>query len=258
MRFLLMACVCLALLCGSVCVAAPVTKAPLTVFAAASTTNALTDIGKLYEAKGHGPVTFSFGSSSTLAKQIENGAPAQVFLSADEGWMNYLEGKSLLHKGSRINLLGNRIVLIGPAKSPVASVAITQNVDLVALLGADGRLAVGDPAHVPVGKYAKAALEQFHLWDAVASRLALAKDVRAGMALVERGEAPLGIVYASDAATSTQVKVVGVFPENSHPPVVYPVAATVQKDVPPALAFIEFLRSDAAKAIWLQYGFEVR
>ena len=258
MRFLLMCSVCFVLLLGSVCFAAPAAEGPLTVFAAASTNNALTDIGKLYEAKGHGSVTFSFGSSSTLAKQIENGAPAHVFLSADEGWMTFLDEKNMLHKGSRTNLLGNRIVLIVPAKSSVRPVTITKNLDIVALLGADGRIAVGDPAHVPVGKYAKAALEHLHLWNTVASRLAPAKDVRAGMALVERGEAPLGIVYASDAATSTQVKVIGVFPENSHPPVVYPVAATVQKDVAPALAFIEFLGSDAAKVIWLHYGFEVR
>ncbi len=185
--------ICFTLLCmAGILIAgySPAGAADITVFAAASTTNALTDISKLYEVAGHGKVTFSFASSSTLAKQIEQGAPADVFLSADLQWMDYLQEKDMLEPGTRADLLGNRVALIVPANSPVKSVNITPDLDLAALLGKDGLLSVGDPAHVPVGIYAKQALEHLKLWPQVEKRIAAAKDVRSGLALVERGESP--------------------------------------------------------------------
>ncbi|MDR0477073.1 MAG: molybdate ABC transporter substrate-binding protein [Desulfobulbaceae bacterium] len=230
----------------------------ITVFAAASTTNALTEIANIYETRGNGRVALSFASSSTLAKQIENGAPADVFLSADAEWMNYLEEKKLLESGSRSGLLGNRLVLIVPASSSVQAVTVSPQLDLVALLGKDGLLSVGDPAHVPVGKYAKAALEYLKLWSQVAGKIAPAKDVRTGLTFVERAESPLGIVYATDAAISDRVRVVEVFPADSHPKIDYPVAAVKGAKSKAALAFIKFLSTPPAKEIWAKYGFAVQ
>ncbi|MCL2790508.1 MAG: molybdate ABC transporter substrate-binding protein [Desulfobulbus sp.] len=232
--------------------------ANLTVFAAASTTNALTEIAKNYEAGGKGNVALSFASSSTLAKQIENGAPADVFLSANAEWMDYLEGKKLLEAESRSDLLGNRIVFIVPASSAVQSITVSPQLDLAAMLGKDGLLSVGDPAHVPVGIYAKAALEHLKLWPQVANRIAPAKDVRAGLAFVERAESPLGIVYASDAVISDKVRIVGTFPKDSHPNIDYPVAAVKTPNSNAARAFIKFLSTPQAKEIWAKYGFEVK
>jgi len=226
----------------------------VTVFAAASTTNALTEITKAYEGK----IALSFASSSTLAKQIEQGAPAGVFLSANTEWMDYLEEKNLLEPGSRLDLLGNRIVFVVPASSAIQTLTVSPKLDLAALLGPDGLLAVGDPAHVPVGQYAKAALENLKLWPQVENRIAPAKDVRAGLVLVERAESPLGIVYASDVAVSDKVRIVGAFPPDSHPNIDYPVAAIKSPDSQAALKFIKFLSSPEAKEIWLKYGFEVK
>ena len=245
-----------ALLCLGVAQAK--TASDITVFAAASTTNALTEIAKIYENGGSGKVALSFASSSTLAKQIENGAPADVFLSADAEWMNYLEERKLLEARSRSNLLGNRIVFIVPVSSAVQALAVSPQLDLVALLGKDGLLSVGDPAHVPVGKYAKAALEHLKLWPQVANRVAPAKDVRAGLALVERAESPVGIVYASDAVISEKVRVVGAFPTDSHPNIDYPIAAIKTPNSSAALAFIKFLSTPQAKGIWAKYGFGVK
>ena len=230
----------------------------ITVFGAASTTNALTAIAKSYEAGGHGNVALAFASSSTLAKQIENGAPADVFLSASAEWMDYLEGKSLLEAGSRSDLLGNRIVLIVPASSAVQTLTVSPQLDLLALLGKDGLLSIGDPVHVPVGTYAKSALEQLKLWPQVENKIAPAKDTRAGLALVERAESPLGIAYASDAVISDKVRVVGAFPTNSHPEIDYPVAAVKGDKSSAALNFIKFLCTPQAKEIWAKYGFEVK
>jgi len=237
---------------------ATATTTDITVFAAASTTNALTEIAKIYESGGSGKVALSFASSSTLAKQIENGAPADVFISADAEWMDYLEGKKLLETGSRSEFLGNRIVLIVPASSAVQPVTVSPQLDLAAMLGKDGLLSVGDPSHVPVGKYAKAALERLRLWPQVKNKIAPAKDVRAGLALVERAESPLGIVYASDAVISNNVRVVGKFPTDSHPNIDYPVAAVKTSKSTAALNFIRFLSTPQAKAIWAKYGFEVK
>ncbi len=230
----------------------------LLVFAAASTTNALGEIGTLYESQGKGHVTFAFASSSTLAKQIESGAPADLFLSADVPWMTYLEEKKRVAPGNRRELLGNRIVLIVPADSPVKLIEIKAGVALTDILGKEGRLSMGDPEHVPAGKYGRKALESLGCWDQVKDRLAPMKDVRAALVMVERAEAPLGLVYATDAAVSRKVRVVGTFPVDSHPPIIYPVAAVSGGKMDAAKAFVAFLKGPEASAIFIKYGFEVR
>lgn len=228
----------------------------VTIFAAASTTNAITDISKLYQDKHNAKVTYSFASSSTLAKQIEQGAPADVFLSADLKWMNYLAEKKSIDLQSRFDLLGNRLVLIAPASATV-KIAISPNTDLAKALGNE-KLAMGDPDHVPVGIYGKQALVKLGMWKDVEPKVARAKDVRAALALVEREEASLGVVYATDAAITKKVKVVAVFPEDSHPPIVYPVALVKDRVTPEAKRFLEFLKSPEAKTIFEKYGFTVR
>lgn len=228
----------------------------LVVFAAASTTDALTEIGALYQQKGFGSIRCSFASSSTLAKQIEQGAPADVFLSANSKWMDFLEEKKLVADGSRADLLRNRITLIVPKESSIKVFDLKEGADVLFLLGKDGKLAVGDPAHVPVGMYGKQALENLKIWDSVKGRIAPMKDVRAGLALVERGEAPLGLVYESDAVVTKKVRVISVFPADSHPEVIYPVAAVTDGQVEDAKTFIEFLGTPESKAIFKKYGFE--
>jgi molybdate transport system substrate-binding protein len=230
--------------------------ASVTIFAAASTTNAITDISKLFAEKNKAKVTHSFASSSTLAKQIEQGAPADVFLSADQKWMNYLAEKQSIVPQSRFDLLGNKIVLIAPASSTL-KITVGPKFDLAKVLGND-KLAMGDPDHVPAGIYGKQALEKLGVWKDVEAKVARAKDVRAALALVERGEAPLGVVYATDAAITKKVKVAGVFPENSHPPIVYPVALVKGKTTPTAKSYLEFLKSPAAKTVFEKYGFSVK
>jgi molybdate transport system substrate-binding protein len=229
----------------------------VTVFAAASTTNAVTEIGRIFTEQNPERFVSSFASSSTLAKQIENGAPADIFISANPQWMDYLDGKHMIEKGTRIDLLSNRIVLIVPADSKVHSVQIGPKFDLLSLIG-DGHLAMGDPDHVPAGIYGKQALETLGVWNAIESRVARSKDVRAALALVERGEAPVGVVYATDAAITDKVRVVGTFPEDSHPPIVYPVGVVAGKLSPAADRFMELLRSPRAKAVFEKYGFTVR
>lgn len=227
------------------------------VFAAASTTNAVTDIAAIYAVRHLGRVTPSFASSATLAKQIENGAPADVFLSANEKWMNYLQEKHLLVKGSRFDLLGNRIVLIVPGDSAVRTIEVKPGFSLAAALGRDGRLAMGDPDYVPAGIYGKQALQTLSSWGPIKNRIAPMKDVRAALAMVARGEAPLGLVYATDAAISKQVRVVGTFPADSHPSIVYPVAAIAGGKTSAAKQFLGFLRTPAARAVFEKYGFSV-
>ncbi len=195
----------------------------------------------------------SFGSSGDLAKQIENGAPASLFISADTRWMDYLARKGLIEAGSRRDLLGNRLVLIAPAGSPLA-IELKPGAPLAAALG-DGRLAVCDPESVPAGRYAKAALVKLGIWDQVAPRIANAKDVRAALALVELGETPAGIVYGTDAAASRKVRVVAVFPEDSHPRIVYPVGLVAGHDTPEAKAFYDYLTGPEAAAVFQRYGF---
>jgi molybdate transport system substrate-binding protein len=228
----------------------------LTVFAAASLTDAMKQISELWVKAGHEAPRQSFASSSTLARQIENGAPVNIFASADEQWMDYLAKKDLLAPGTRKDLLGNDLVLIVPATHP-AHVDITPGMDLSKLLGADGRIATGDPAHVPVGIYAQQALKKLGLWDKFGPRLAPAADVRSALLLVERGEAPAGIVYATDAAASKAVMVAGVFPENSHDPVTYPFAITKAGDTADARAFMTFLSTPAIREVWVKNGFKV-
>ncbi len=229
----------------------------VTVFAAASTTNALGDVGKLFMQEKMGTFIPSFASSSTLAKQIENGAPANIFLSADRLWMDYLAKRHMIDPATRFDLLGNKLVLIAPTSSELKNVSITQGFDLAGLLKG-GKLAMGDPAHVPAGIYGEEALKTLGVWASVAKNVARSRDVRAALALVERGEVPLGIVYATDAAITNKVKVVGVFPESSHPPIVYPIVMIKGAKTPVTLSFLKFLKTPAAKAIFEKYGFTVR
>jgi molybdate transport system substrate-binding protein len=229
---------------------------PLTVFAAASLTDAMKDVATLWEQQGHSPIRLSFGASSTLARQIEQGAPANLFASADEQWMDYLANRNLIVADTRRDLLSNRLVLIVPANQP-RQVTIAPGFDLASLLGTDGRLATGDPAHVPVGIYARQALQKLGAWDMVKPHLAPANDVRNAVRLVERGEAPVGIVYATDAAVSRNVMVAGVFPENSHDRITYPFAVIRRDEVPEARALMNYLASPQAQAIFARRGFAV-
>jgi molybdate transport system substrate-binding protein len=228
----------------------------VTVFAAASLTDAMQDISAQWVAAGHPKLVLSFGASSTLARQIEQGAPANVFASADEKWMDYLAEKKLIVAGTRKDLLGNDLVLVVSSDKPM-HVTISKIFDLVALLGANGRLATGDPAHVPAGIYAGQALKSLGLWDSVSPRLARTADVRGALLLVERGEAPAGIVYATDAAVSKAVMIAGTFPADSHDPISYPFAVTKSGDTAEARALLTFLSSAPARAVFARRGFKV-
>jgi molybdate transport system substrate-binding protein len=223
------------------------------VFAAASTKDAITDIANDFATAGKGKVVTSFGSSGDLAKQIENGAPASIFISADSKWVDYLDKKNLLVLGSRSDLLGNHLVLIAPADSTM-TIDLKPGAPLAAALG-DGKLALADPESVPAGRYGKASLTKLGIWDSVKSHVVGAKDVRATLALVELGEAPAGVVYSTDAALSKKVKVVAVFPDDSHPKIVYPVALVVGHDTPEAKAFFTYMKGPEAAAVFKKYGF---
>jgi molybdate transport system substrate-binding protein len=225
----------------------------ITVFAAASMKNALDEIDAAYTAKTGIKITVSYAASSALAKQIEQGAPADVFISADTDWMDYAIGKKTINEPSRVNLLGNSIVLIAPKDAKVDNVGIGPGFDLAKLAG-DGRIATGDVKSVPVGKYAKAALEKLGAWQAAEPKFAMAESVRAALTLVARGEAALGIVYSTDAKVEPGVRIVGTFPADSHPAIVYPVAATTTAK-PEASGYLAFLRSTAAKNILEKHGF---
>ncbi|HEY3639343.1 MAG TPA: molybdate ABC transporter substrate-binding protein [Rhizomicrobium sp.] len=234
--------------------AAPAVAAgKLTVYAAASLTNALQDIDAAYTKRSGTAVAESFASSSTLARQIEAGAPAGIFISADTKWMDYLSQKGLIAR--QAVLLGNALALIAPADSPLAPRGIDSGFDWLKFLGADGRLAVGDPDHVPAGIYAKDALTHLGAWKSLVPHLARADDVRAALTLVERGDAPLGIVYVTDARVSTKVKIVGVFPESSHAPIVYPAGIVKTGDTPDSEDYFRYLRGPAARAVFAHYGF---
>lgn len=226
----------------------------VTVFGAASLTNALKDIAAAWAKQGHPEPRLSFASSSTLARQIEQGAPANIFASADEQWMDYLAKRNLILPHTRKDVLANQLVLVVPANR-ATHVTIGPGFDLAALLGPNGRLAVGDPAHVPAGIYAKQALTKLGLWPSVAQRLAPAQDVRAALLLVERGETAAGIVYATDAAVTKSVAIAGVFPPDSHDPIRYPVAIVRSGDTPAARALLGFIEGPNAKAIFARYGF---
>lgn len=233
--------------------AAPPAK--LTVFAAASMKDALDAANVAYTAKTGTQFAVSYGSSATLAKQLEQAAPADLFISADIDSMNLAVDKGAMNAATRIDLLGNRLVLIAPKDSRIDNVTIGNGFDLAKLAG-DGRIATGDVASVPVGKYAKAALEKLGAWTAAAPKFAMADNVRAALTLVARGEAVLGIVYSTDAKVEPGVKVVGTFPEDSHPPITYPVAATKTAN-PATAAYLAYLRSPEARAIFERFGFSV-
>lgn len=228
----------------------------LVIFAAASLKNALDDTAAAWAKETGKPAPkISYAASNVLAKQLEQGAPADLFLSADLDWMDYAAGKGLIRSESRVTLLANRIALIAPSDS-TATVALAPGVDLSAALG-QGRLAMGNVESVPAGKYGKAALEKLGGWDKVKDRVAQADNVRAALLLVSRGEAPLGIVYTTDAAADPKVKVVATFPEDSHPPILYPVAVTKESTNADALAFLTYLRGAAPKAAFEKQGFTV-
>ncbi len=227
----------------------------VTVFAAASLKGALDEVDAAWKEKAGGTATVSYAASSALAKQIEAGAPADVFLSADLAWMDYLAERKLIRDATRGDLLGNRLVLIAP-KDKAAPVDIAKGLDLAALVG-DGKLAMGAVDSVPAGKYGKAALTSLGLWPSVESKVAGAENVRAALLLVSRGEAPYGIVYETDAKADPGVTIVGTFPENSHPKIVYPAAALTAGKEAPAAAYLAFLRTPEAAAIFEKYGFTV-
>jgi molybdate transport system substrate-binding protein len=227
----------------------------LLVFAAASLTEAMQDVAKLWEARGEPRLRFNFAASSTLARQLEQGAQAHLFASADLQWMDWARTRNLIAPGSSRILLGNRLVLVAPADK-VPTIAIAPGMDLLAALGPGGRLAVGDPSNVPAGLYARQALTKLGLWPAVEPRLARAESVRAALLLVERGEAPLGIVYATDAAVARGVKVVATFPPDLlDPPIAYPFAVTRAGDTPAARRFLAFLASPPALEAFARRGF---
>ncbi|TQI79533.1 molybdate transport system substrate-binding protein [Serratia fonticola] len=229
----------------------------VTVFAAASLTNALQDIATEYQKGKEVQIVSSFASSSTLARQIEQGAPADMFISADQQWMDYAIDKQQIVKDTRYTLLGNELVLIAAKASEQDKIKINKQTDWAKLLNG-GRLSVGDPDHVPAGIYAKEALQNLGAWTTLEPQLARANNVRSAMAMVEREEAPLGIVYGSDAVASDKVKVISTFPEDSHKPVEYPMAIVKGHQTPAVTAFYEYLKTPQAAAIFERYGFTPR
>jgi len=236
--------------------AAAAVEKPVVVFAAASLTDVMHTIGDLYVAKGHPEPKFSFAGSSALARQIEQGAKADVFVTADEEWMDYVAGKSLIDPATRHTLLTNTLVLVAPSKAPF-TLAIGDGMDLAGSLNG-GKLALADPDSVPAGKYAKEALEHFGVWAAVDKSVARAENVRAALRFVETGDAAAGIVYATDAkAAAGSVLIVGEFPAGSHTPVTYPAANLTGKAEGPGKAFLDFLGSDEAKKTFVDAGFGV-
>jgi molybdate transport system substrate-binding protein len=241
---------CLSLMIGT---AAAEESRPVLVFDAASLTDVVGEIGHVFAERAHVEVKSSPAASSVLAKQIEAGALADVFFSADLEWMDYLEERQLLRPGSRHDVVRNRLVLIAPADSKVR-LKIGPGFELTKAL-AGGRLATGDPDSVPAGKYARAALAKLGVWDSVSSRLVRAENVRAALAFVARGEAPLGIVYRTDALAEKRVRIVDVFPEDTHPPIIYPIALTAGAS-PAGQRFFDFVISAAARPIFSRYGFE--
>lgn len=225
------------------------------VFAAASLKNALDDIAAQWLKDTGNKATISYAASSALARQIEQGAPADIFISADLDWMDYLQQRGLLNAGTRSNLLGNRIVLVARKDSAI-SAKIVPGFDLASLVGS-GRLAMADTVAVPAGKYGRASLEVLGIWNSVQDKIAQAENVRAALLLVSRGEAPLGIVYQTDAAADPNVKVIDAFPENTYPAIVYPIALTANAEAQFANAFLTHLRSAAARQMFEKQGFTV-
>lgn len=227
--------------------------ADVVVFAAASLKEALDDQAKQFEAANGHKVVISYGASNALAKQIEAGAPADLFMSADLDWMDYVDQKSLVMPGTRVNLLRNAPVLIAPASSR-STLKIGPGFALAAALGQE-KLAMANPDSVPAGKYGKSALETLGVWASVEKQVARAENVRAALALVSRGEAPFGIVYATDAFADKGVRIVDTFLPDSHPPIVYPAAILTSSKSPAAKPLLYYLRSGPARAVWDKYGF---
>jgi molybdate transport system substrate-binding protein len=235
-------------------VAASAQDAKLVVFAAANLKDVLDEVNAAYQQEKDQQTTTSYAASSTLAKQIEAGAPADIFISADLDWIDYLAKRNLIKPETRANLLGNRLVLIAPVNSPL-KLAIGPNFPLAQALG-NGRLAIADPNAVPAGRYGKAALETLGVWSSVADKLAPAENVRATLALVSRGETSLGIVYQTDAASDKGVKIVVSFPENTHPPIIYPIAVVASSTNPAASGYLAYLKSPA-RSVFVKHGFTV-
>jgi molybdate transport system substrate-binding protein len=225
----------------------------LLVFAAASLTDALNEIGPAYTHDAGQPVKFSYAASSALARQIEAGAPAGVFFSADTDWMDYLQKAKLIDVATRRNVVGNRLVLIAPSDSK-ANLKIAPGFALAGALGPDGHLSTGDPDSVPVGRYARAALTSLGVWSSVEARIVRADNVRAALQFVARGEAPFGIVYETDALVEKRVRIVDAFPASSHPPIIYPAAAT-PKGGNDGARFVHYLEGSTAQAVFRKYGF---
>jgi molybdate transport system substrate-binding protein len=227
-------------------------KPPLLVFAAASLTNVMEELSASWTASSGTQVRLSFAASSVLARQIEAGGRADLFISADQEWMDYLQSRNLIDKSSRRNLVGNRLVLIAPADS-MADLRITAGFPLAAAL-ARGRLSTGDPDSVPVGRYARSALISLGVWEEIQDRLVRADNVRSAMMFVARGEAPFGIVYNTDAVVDSKERIVDTFPENTHAPITYPGAMTIAANNE-ARVFLEFLGNTDARDTWRRFGF---
>ena len=244
-----------AILLAAPAAAQPTAREPITVFAAASLKDTQEEVGRGFTAATGTPVRFSFAASSALARQMEQGAPADLFASADVEWMDYLAQRGHVRAETRVNLLGNRLVLVAPASSTMQAVSLDA-AGLGTALGRDGRIATGEVTAVPAGRYAKAALDKLGLWQAVQPRLAQTENVRAALAFVARGEAPLGIVYETDASAEPRVKVVARFPAESHAPITYPFAVT-KEGKPGGAAFLDCLRGPAARAVFERGGFTV-
>lgn len=242
-----------ALACLAACGSASSKPQPLVVLGAASLQEALNAEADAWAKQDHPHPTLSFAASSALARQVESGAPADLFVSADEDWMDAVEKAGSLRPGTRHDLLSNSIVLIAP-KASAARVDLSSPASFAAALG-NGNLAMADPDAVPAGKYGKAALEHLGVWPALKPRVARAENVRAALALVETGEAPLGVVYATDAAASAKARVLATFPADSHPPIRYPVAILAASKNPQAESFERFLESPRGRKIFARYGF---
>lgn len=242
------------LLCVAAVLPRPVFADPV-VFAAASLKEALDAAAQTWAEQSGARPSISYAASSALARQIDRGAPADVLISADESWVAWLQQRGRLRENTVVPLLGNRLVLIATASDPVPALRLVPGVSIAAALGVDGRLAVGEVGSVPAGRYARAALVSLGAWPALAGRLAEAENVRVALTLVARGEAPLGIVYATDARAEPKVRIVDSFPEDSHPPIVYPAALVAESKSTRAQGFVDFLRSPAGLAVFAAYGF---
>jgi molybdate transport system substrate-binding protein len=243
----------LAALVFSLALVTPAHAAEVTVYAAASLKESLDAVAKAFEARTKNHVVVSYGASNAMARQIESGAPADIFISADTDWVDYLSGRDLVAPGSRRNLLANALVLIAPLKS-ATRLRLEPRADIAGALG-DRRIALGNPDSVPAGKYAKAAFTALGLWKGLEGKIAAAENVRAALAFVAREETPLGVVYRTDALAEPMVRIVDMFPAGTHRPIVYPMVVLKRATRPSAGAFADFLASPEARAIFSRFGF---